>query len=94
MKNVIVGKLARLTRLANTKNGNPMFEGIIVDITGKQHGFRTKPNAMFNSYIDSYVGGFGQWSIVCYRNFFRVVDVKLMAPPNIAKNIIFTNIGG
>lgn len=94
MEKIIVGKLARLDRLPNTKNGNPMFQGVIVDMTGQTHGFRTKPNAMFNFSIERYVGAFGHWSIVGYRDFFRAVDFKMTAPPTIGEKIIFARIGG
>lgn len=92
MEKTIVGKLARLTRLPNTKNGNPMYAGEIVTLSGELVHVRTMPNSQF-SYVlcQSLVGAFGRWQIADYRGKTRIVGVGFAAP---ADRVIFSHVGG
>jgi len=92
MENTIVGKLARLNRLPNTKNGNPMFAGDIVTLSGGLVHVRTMPDSQF-SYVltQSLVGAFGRWQIKEYRGKTRIVGVGFAAP---ADKVIFSHVGG
>lgn len=88
----IVGKLARLDRLPNTKNGNPMFSGDIVTLSGELVHFRTVPNSTFCYQITgSLVGAFGRWQIADWRGKARLVGVGVAAP---AGRVIFSHVGG
>lgn len=91
MEKTIVGKLARLDRLPNTKNGNPMFKGDIVGLNGELFHFRTLPDQQFTYCINSYVGAFGRWHIVQWRAKTRVVGVDFATT---ADRVIFSHIGG
>lgn len=90
MEKTIAGKLARLDRLPNTKNGNPMYQGDIVTMSGGLVHFRTLPDQQFTYSIDAYVGGFGRWHVCDWRGKTRVVGVDFLAP---ADRLIFTHIG-
>ena len=70
----ITGKLARLTRLPNTKNGNPMYGADIVTLAGALVHVKTKPNDMFSYRLGSLVGALAQWKISDYRGQPRVVN--------------------
>jgi hypothetical protein len=92
MEKTIVGKLARLTRLPNTKNGNPMYAGDIVTLSGQLVHVRTMPNSQFSCVLcQSLVGAFGRWQIAEYRGKTRVVGVGFTTPAN---RIIFSLVGG
>ena len=90
----VVGKLARLTRLQNTKNGNPMYACDIVTPTGELVRARTMPNSAFCYSVPAYVGGFGDWQVKTYRGIPRVVGVNFAAPAHVAEKIVFAKIGG
>jgi hypothetical protein len=75
MKKIVTGKLARLTRLPNTLNGNPRFKGDIVTIDGEFIEFFTIANDQFSYVIGSYVGAIGNWELTQQRGKIRVVGV-------------------
>lgn len=76
MPNIVSGKLARLTRLPNTLNGNPRFKGHIVTNDRELIEFFTVANDQFSYVIGSYVGAIGDWELVQQRGKTRVVGVK------------------
>lgn len=75
-KTIVLGKLARLTRLPNTLNGNPRFKGHIVTNDRELIEFFTVANDQFSYVIGSYVGAIGDWELVQQRGKTRVVGVK------------------
>ena len=75
---IVSGKLSRLHRLDNTKNGNPMFKGQIVTLSGGLVDFVTKPNDQFSYVVGSYVGALAGWSVVWYRGKLRVVGCSFL----------------
>lgn len=75
MKTYIQGKLARLTRLPNTLNGNPRFKGQIVTNDRELVEFFTVANDQFSYVIGSYVGAIGDWELIIQRGKTRVVGV-------------------
>ena len=92
MEKTIVGKLARLDRLPNTKNGNPMYAGDIVTLSGALVHFRTIPNSTFaHTLTGALVGAFGRWQIADWRGKTRLVGIGFAAP---ADRVIFSHIGG
>lgn len=91
MEKTIVGKLARLDRLPNTKNGNPMFTGEIVTMSGELVHVRTLPDQQFTYCINSYAGAFGRWHVCEWRGKTRIVGVDFALPGD---NVIFSHIGG
>lgn len=91
MEKTIVGKLARLDRLPNTKNGNPMYAGDIVTPAGELVHVRTLPDQQFTYVIGSYVGAFGRWHVCNWRGKTRVAGVDFAMPGD---NVIFSHIGG
>jgi hypothetical protein len=93
MEKTIVGKLARVNRLRNTKNGGPMWAGDIVTMSGELVHFRTLPDSAF-SYaftLSNYAGAFGRWHVSDWRGKTRIVGVDFCAPPD---RVIFSHILG
>lgn len=88
-----IGKLARVNRLPNTKNGGPMYEGDIVTLSGQLVHFRTKPDSSFSYQwtLTNFAGAFGQFLLMDWRGKTRIVGVEFKAPPD---KVIFSYIGG
>ena len=80
MQKTIVGKLARLDRAKNTKNGGPVFNGYIVTVDGQLIPFRTMPDSTFSYAVSAYVGVFGRWTIKQWRGLDRLTGVDFAAP--------------
>lgn len=76
MEKTIVGKLARLDRAKNTKNGGPVFNGYIITVDGEVIPFRTMPDSTFSYVVSGYVGGFGRWTIKKWRGLDRLTGVN------------------
>lgn len=86
MEKTIVGKLARLDRLPNTKNGNPMFSGEIITPVGELVQIRTLPDQQFSYRVEQYVGSFGEWHVCQWRGKTRVLGFDFLPISRIAKN--------
>lgn len=93
MEKTIVGKLARVDRLPNTKNGGPMWAADIVTMSGDIVHVRTKPDSSFSYMLtlSNYAGAFGEFLLMDWRGKTRIVGVEFKAPPD---RVIFSHIGG